>query len=54
MTNPENNHFFRIGEMSQRTGVNIETIRYFEKIGMMPAPERSEGGNSQYSSEQRY
>jgi len=37
--------------MSRLTGVNIETIRYFEKIDMMPAPERSEGGNRQYSNE---
>jgi len=40
-----------IGEMSRQTGVGIETIRYFEKIGMMPAPERSEGGNRRYNTE---
>jgi len=38
-----------IGEMSRQTGVGIETIRYFEKIGMMPAPGRSEGGNRRYT-----
>ena len=37
--------------MSRQTGVKIETIRYFEKIGMMPAPDRSEGGNRQYTGE---
>ena len=40
-----------IGEMSRQTGVGIETIRYFEKIGMMPAPGRSEGGNRQYTND---
>ncbi len=29
-----------IGELSRRTGCNIETIRYYERIGMMPAPPR--------------
>jgi len=51
MTNPANNQFFGIGEMSRKTGVKIETVRYFEKIGMMPAPERSEGGNRRYSTD---
>ena len=41
--------FIGIGEMSRQTGVGIETIRYFEKIGMMPAPSRSEGGNRRYT-----
>lgn len=51
MTNSEKIKFFGIGEMSRRTGVNIETIRYFEKIDMMPSPERSAGGNRQYSTD---
>jgi MerR family mercuric resistance operon transcriptional regulator len=32
-----------IGELSARTGVNIETIRYYERIGVMPAPSRKNG-----------
>ncbi len=27
-----------IGDLSMRTEVNIETIRYYEKIGLLPAP----------------
>ena len=27
-----------IGEASRRSGVGIETIRYYEKIGLIPAP----------------
>lgn len=44
MTDSAKPTFLGIGEMSRQTGVGIETIRYFEKIGMMPAPGRSEGG----------
>ena len=51
MTDSAKPTFLGIGEMSRQTGVGIETIRYFEKIGMMPAPGRSEGGNRRYSSD---
>jgi MerR family transcriptional regulator, mercuric resistance operon regulatory protein len=30
-----------VGELSRLTGVNIETIRYYEKIKMLPAPART-------------
>lgn len=30
----------QIGELSRRTGCDIETIRYYERIGLMPAPPR--------------
>ena len=29
-----------IGELSRRTGCNIETIRYYDRIGLLPAPPR--------------
>lgn len=29
-----------IGELSRQTGNNIETIRYYERIGLVPAPPR--------------
>jgi MerR family mercuric resistance operon transcriptional regulator len=29
-----------IGELSRRTGCNIETIRWYERIGVLPKPER--------------
>jgi MerR family mercuric resistance operon transcriptional regulator len=38
-----------IGALSKRSGVNIETIRYYEKIGVMPAPARSAGGYRMYA-----
>jgi len=30
----------KIGELSQATGVDVETIRYYEKSGLLPAPAR--------------
>ena len=29
-----------IGELSRRTGCSVETIRYYERIGLLPAPAR--------------
>jgi MerR family transcriptional regulator, mercuric resistance operon regulatory protein len=37
-----------IGELSRLCGVNIETIRYYEKIKMLPAPLRTEAGHRVY------
>jgi len=39
-----------IGKLSGITGVNIETIRYYEKIGIMPKPPRNSSGYRVYSS----
>ena len=37
-----------IGNLSELTGVNIETIRYYERIKMFPAPPRTAGGRRVY------
>lgn len=37
-----------IGELSRLTGVHIETIRYYEKIGMLSAPPRTQSGRRVY------
>ena len=37
-----------IGELSRRTGVNIETIRYYERIKMLPTPQRTASGRRVY------
>lgn len=42
---------YAIGEASRRTGVNIETIRYYERIEILPRPGRTQGGNRQYGHE---
>ena len=42
---------FPIGALAGRSGVQIETIRYYEKIGVMPKPARSAGGYRLYTAE---
>ena len=37
-----------IGELSRRTRCNIDTIRYYEKIGMLAQPVRTDGGHRLY------
>jgi len=37
-----------IGDLSQRTGVKVPTIRYYEQIGLLDAPPRSDGGQRRY------
>lgn len=37
-----------IGELSRRTRVNIETIRYYERIKMLPPPPRTGSGRRIY------
>ncbi len=37
-----------IGQLSTLTGVNIETIRYYERNGVMPRPPRTAGGRRTY------
>lgn len=34
-----------IGALSKRTGCNVETIRFYERIGIMPKPARTQGGH---------
>ena len=41
-----------IGQLSRLTGVNIETIRYYERIDIMPKPRRSDGGHRLYDKDQ--
>ncbi len=37
-----------IGTLSKLTGCNIETIRYYERVGLLPDPPRTEGGHRLY------
>ncbi|MBB4038489.1 Cu(I)-responsive transcriptional regulator [Microvirga flocculans] len=37
-----------IGELSRRTGVKVPTIRYYEQIGLLPEPTRTEGQQRRY------
>jgi len=40
----------RIGELGNSVNVGIETIRYYEKIGLLPEPGRSPNGYRTYTS----
>jgi Hg(II)-responsive transcriptional regulator len=33
---------FKVGEIAEKVGVNVETLRYYEKIKIMPKPKRKE------------
>ena len=37
-----------IGELSGRTGCKVQTIRYYEQIGLLPPPPRTEGRQRRY------
>ena len=37
-----------IGELASRLGLNPKTIRYYEEVGLLPEPERSDGGYRRY------
>jgi len=39
---------FRIGDLSRISGVNVETIRYYERIGLIAPPPRSPSGYRRY------
>lgn len=39
----------RIGELSKATGVDIETIRFYEKSGLLPGPARQANGYRDYA-----
>jgi len=41
----------RRGELAQQSGCNIETVRFYEKQGLLPAPPRSAGGHRDYALE---
>jgi MerR family mercuric resistance operon transcriptional regulator len=38
-----------IGRLSKHTDTNIETIRYYERVGLLSVPPRSSGGYRLYS-----
>ena len=38
------NNGLQIGEVAKRAGVSIDTLRYYEKVKLLPRPARSSGG----------
>lgn len=41
----------RIGELAGRLDLNTQTIRYYERVGLLPEPERTEAGYRIYKEE---
>src|SRR5262245_740522 len=41
----------RVGEVASRAGVNVETLRYYERRGLLPAPGRDPSGHRRYDEE---
>jgi len=40
---------FNIGELARATGTKVETIRYYERIGLLPPPARTSGNYRAYA-----
>jgi MerR family mercuric resistance operon transcriptional regulator len=40
-----------IGRLAKHTGTNVETIRYYERLGLWPVPPRTAGGYRLYGTE---
>lgn len=49
MTDHERESGFTRGDLARVTGCNIETIRYYEKTGLLPDPPRTNAGYRIYS-----
>ena len=41
-----------IGSLARKTGTKVQTIRYYEQIGLMPEPGRTEGGQRRYGDDE--
>jgi Cd(II)/Pb(II)-responsive transcriptional regulator len=41
----------RIGELAKQTGCDVETVRYYEKVGLLPEPSRNDAGYRLYMPE---
>src|SRR5712692_3480082 len=41
----------KIGQLARRLGLNVRTLRYYESIGLLPPPTRTEAGYRLYLEE---
>ena len=46
-----NNSGLTIGRLAEETGVHFETIRYYQRLGLMPTPPRPRGSVRRYTSD---
>ena len=42
-------HTLGIGKVADAAGVNVQTLRYYERVGLLPAPRRSRSGYRLYT-----
>ena len=45
---PKSHPGVTIGRLAESTGVHLETIRYYQRLGLMPTPDRSRGAIRRY------
>jgi DNA-binding transcriptional MerR regulator len=38
----------RIGKVAKEAGVSVDTVRFYERVGVLPAPARTESGYRDY------
>jgi len=43
----------KIGELSKATGTKVETVRYYERIGLLPSPPRTSSNYRSYGPDER-
>jgi DNA-binding transcriptional MerR regulator len=39
----------RIGEVARKAGVSVDTVRYYERVGVLPAPDRRPSGYREFA-----
>ena len=49
MTERISNRTMHIGELAERTGLSLRTIRHYDEVGLLPATGRTEGGFRVYA-----
>lgn len=48
---PASGKTYQIGELATRSGVTPDTLRYYERLGLLPKPHRTGGGFRLYSAD---
>ncbi|MGP3962738.1 MerR family transcriptional regulator [Nonomuraea sp. 3N208] len=51
MTQDIDGPYLRTGQVAEQAGVNIQTLRYYERRGLIAEPQRSPGGHRTYPPE---
>lgn len=45
------NGFWRVGELAKAAGISTDTLRHYERKGVLPRPRRSRNGYREYPKE---